>query len=156
DSKRVREAAQMLLAKAGGAARPLLENLARDGKRAEREQAVRLLGNLCGEGARAFLEERLTAETSAHVKEQIEKMLGMSKPVQCLTGEPQEAPPHVPLPADSAVTPGLRACLERMFKEFNEHAARHNDPVAKNTSKMYIHPPGNLDFLKEKELDEAC
>src|SRR5262249_61647756 len=28
DSKRVREAAQMLLAKAGGAARPLLENLA--------------------------------------------------------------------------------------------------------------------------------
>jgi HEAT repeat protein len=156
DSKRVREATEPLLAKATAAARPLLEAAARDGSRAEREQAVRLLGNLCGEGSRPFLEERLAAETSAPVKEAIEKMLGIIKPVQGFAQEPAEAPPHVPLPVDSTVTPELRACLATVFNEFNEYAARHNDLVAKNVSKMYIHPPGKLDFLKDKELDEAC
>jgi hypothetical protein len=156
DSKRVREAAEPLLAKARGAAGPLLEAAAREGNRAEREHAVRLLGNLCGEGARAFLEERLTAETSAPVKEAIEKVLGIIKPAHGVAQEPLKAPPHVPLPADSPVTPGLRACLAKIFNEYNEYAARHNYQVSLKPPPTHVYPRGNLAALTDHDLDEVC
>src|SRR5262249_17575924 len=94
ESKRVREVAAAMLTKGAGAARPLLETAARAGGRGEREQAVRLLGNLCCEEARPFLVELLAAEKSAPIKEVIEQVLGNLRPPEASVGAMPEPPPH--------------------------------------------------------------
>jgi hypothetical protein len=156
ESKRVREAAEVLLATAHGEARPLLETVAREGSRNEREQAIRMLGNICCSEARPFLEELLGTENSGAVKEVIDVVLENLGRAQGSTCELQELPPHVSLPRDSVVTPPLRACLERLFNDYNEHAAKHNGLLANKSAKMYVYPTFQLESLGEKELKKTC
>ena len=156
ESKRVREAAEAMIATAADAARPLLETTARKGSRGEREQAVRLLGNICGEQARPFLEALLESEKAAPVKEMIERVLVNSRPAERSASELLEPPSHVPLPLDSQITPTLRSCLERLFNDYNQHAAAHNEQVANKPANRHVYPPYKLDSLGENELTVAC
>ena len=103
-SKILREAAEPLVRSEPEAARPLLEQAARDPKAEKREQAVRLLGRIYSGSVRALLEELAASERSAAVKEAIASAL---RELDSQAGAPDavlEPPSHEPIPLDRPVT----------------------------------------------------
>jgi len=156
-SKLLREAAEPLLRSEPEAARPLLEKAARDPKAAKREQAVRLMGRIYGDDARAFLDELQASENSAAVKEAIASALRelQSKAMSPLAAS--EPPPHEPIRLTPPVTPALRDCLRKAFDEYNAYAAGHNQRLAAHSrgEPAYPNHPLAIAVPGEDDLDDV-
>ena len=157
-SKLLCEAAEVLLRRAPEAARPLLEKAACDANRTVRERAVRLLGRLYAAASRPMLERLRETEKSAAVQEVIANTLkelgvGSAGPAaQSL--EPAAAEP---IPLHPPVTAAFRSCLQRLFDEFNEVAAKHKAALAASaTPKPSDHPRKTWAELDARDLDETC
>jgi HEAT repeat protein len=154
-SKLLREAAESLLLHEPEAARPFLEKATTDTKAARREQAVRLLVRIYGEGARALLEEMRSTEKSAGVKEAIAGALRELERKCVIPPIVTEVPSHEPIPLHPPVTQGLRGCLEKLFAQYNLHATRMNEKI-----KAVSNPPRGarkeFPLLYATELDHTC
>lgn len=124
-SKLLRETAEPLVRTEAEAARPLLEKAARDPTAAKREQAVRLLGRICGTGAKAFLEEMQTTEKSAAVCEAIAGALRELSDERATSPAELDPPAHEAISLHAPITPALRSCLERLFLQYNDYAGRN-------------------------------
>lgn len=132
-SKEVREKAAPIVENEFTSFHPLLERAAATGSSDERYYSVRLLGRVAGDGARAFLAQRLEVEKAAKVAEAIREMLSDSQPqegsAQADTPESFELQPvpdvAVKAPLDKQVLADLQNCLD----EFERRAA---DEFAKN------------------------
>ena len=153
-SKQLREAAWPLLSKISAEARPLIENLARQGDRNQREQAIRWLGRSVGEEALPLLRELLETEKSAPVREILRAALGEAKVVQA---EPLtlDLPPERLLEMNPPVTPALRAALEAIVAEHARLRAIHNEKFQNKTANQYVYPNRKLEALPANWLNVA-
>jgi hypothetical protein len=156
-SKKLREVAEAFLRSAASEARPHLERQAREGDRNQREHAVRLLGRLCGEAARPFLETLVGSEKSAPVHEVIDATLAdLRGDTPAAQVESTALPPQEPIALEPPITPALRQVLERIFAEYNTQAEQHNELLANPPPNRYIHPPKKLPPLTSVDLDRTC
>lgn len=155
-SKQLREAAESLLRTIPEAARPHLEAAARSGKRAEREFAVRLLANVCGESARPFLETLASDEKPGPVAQAVATALQMLTPAPSAAAvRSAPRPPHRPLPLDEPLTPVVRALVQSVYDKHNEIARRHNAECAYPNPLRPGYPPRDLAFLDTEHVEET-
>lgn len=154
-SKLLRDAAEALVRCEPEAARPLIEKAAANPKAAKRDQAVRLLGRMYGESARGFLEEMQRSETSAGVREGIVAALRELSSGTVAFEPAAEPSSHAPISLTPPITPELRTCLRRLFDEYNQFAAAHNQRLAARAAGQYIYPNHSLSDVSEDEFEIA-
>jgi HEAT repeat protein len=154
-SKTLRETAEPLVRAMPQEARPLLEELAKGGNRNQREQAVRLLGRICGQDSREFLKSLLESEKTQPVREAIEAALTEAD----VSSAPQKpdltAPPRQPLPLNPPVTPALREVLDRLFQDYDKCADQHNEKLANKQPKQYIYPNHELKHAAPELIEQV-
>ncbi len=155
-SKTLREMAQPLVAKIPEQARTELERLAREGDRTAREQAVKLLGRLCGNDARELLASLLESEKSAPVREAISAALAELQSAIAPAANLEAPPPHVPLDLYPPVTPALRQTLEKLFADYNRLADEHNTKLANKQPKQHIYPNHALKHVEQERIGQVC
>jgi HEAT repeat protein len=155
-SKLLREASEALLLKIPEAAQPLLEQIAHEGNRTQREHAVRLLGRICREPARAFLESLRETEKSEPVRQAIDAAVGEVAAVAAQADAPLEPPPRKPITLKASLTPALRTILEQMFAEYNEFANRHNLAVANKQANQHVYPHHPVQQVDARKVAEVC
>lgn len=155
-SKTLRETAEPLVRAMPDKARPLLEKIAAEGNRGERENAVRLLGRICGGAARTFLESLRETEKTQPVREAIDAALS---DVQ-ITSEPAKfdltPPARQPIALNPPLTPALREVLERMFDDYDRYADQHNAILANKPKNQYVYPNHELKHVPPEVRKKAC
>jgi len=156
-SKQLRQAAEGLLRSDPSAARPLLERTAEQGSRAERENAVRLLGRLLRGPAEAYLKSRLESETSTPVREAITAALGdAAAAAQEFDLQPPE---RTPIELHPPLTPSLREAVKGLAFECNSAVEQHNEALlaaSGGSSQQRVFPQQPYGFLTADDFDGLC
>jgi HEAT repeat protein len=120
-SKLARAAASALLEGCPAEAAQLLEKKAVEAGSEERFHAVKLLRELAGEDASAFLNSRLEAEKAPKVRELIQRLLAPNLADECTTESGVELPTFPPVVVESEAP--LSA---EFFKEFRQALDEYN------------------------------
>jgi hypothetical protein len=153
-SRQVREAAESMLRMGAMSAQQVLMRYAADGRRSERESAVRLLGRLLRAQAEAFLRARLDVETSEPVREAIVAALGdaaaAAQPFDLTT------PERPPVDLSPPFTPALREAVKLLVFEFNAAAEKHNQELAASGPQQYVYPRHPIEMLTAEQFEELC
>jgi hypothetical protein len=134
-SKQVREQAEVLLPGIAPALRPLLEQKIRTGENEERPYASRLLWKCEGEGARAFLSDRLTQEKNKKVIQAIQDLVETSSP-QSSPDDAHDAlrlPELPPIPERGPLGPETERAWSECFEKVNSAVERQR---AENLSRV--------------------
>jgi hypothetical protein len=121
-SKKLREAAQPLVAELGEAAGPLLVSELRAADAEIRILAAQLLARIIGPAAKEILQEHATAESSSKVKQEIAHLVGnLSQPGQSLADRLADVDAMTEKQLDGTVSTDLLKTFRGVLERFNAY-----------------------------------